>query len=148
MIKNITIGILLLALGATAATLIIKKPADVVVKTSTETPTNTEPTYSWTFKNKGEKKDTGAPLTEVSLTAGGSTRVIGTYEGSCSVIDNKSWKLLPGEKTGVICWFAGGGSEIGVFEESGSVVVKVGSVDEGDAETAGTRGSFKTVISL
>ncbi len=146
MLKNIFVAVILIALGAVGATVFINKDKDKEPAESTST--SKVESYKWTFEEKGQEKGTGAPLTEVSLSYGGSTKVIGTYQGSCSVIDNKAWTLLSGEKSGVICWFAGGGSEIGVFEEGGKLVVKEGFVEEGDAETSGSRGGFKSVFSL
>jgi len=102
---------------------------------------------AWKFKDKGEST-TGAPRTEVTLATNGKSYVVGTYDGSCAVVDGQSWKLLSNERSGVICWFAGGGVEIGVFEEGGGFVVKQGSLDEGDAENAGLRGGFKALFNL
>lgn len=94
---------------------------------------------NWTFKDAGAN-EVGNPQTEVSLNG----TVVGTYQGTCSEIDGSGWNLLPGEDSGVICWFAGGGTEIGVF----GGVVKQGDLDEGSAEIPGTRGNFRTLFSL
>ena len=58
------------------------------------------------------------------------------------------WSLYESEKTGVICWWAGGGSDIGIFEEGGKLVLKVGSLDEGSAEIPGFRGNFQTIATI
>ncbi len=92
----------------------------------------------WSFADKGEQA--GVPHTEVSLNG----RIVGTYEGSCKEIDGTSWQLLEGEQSGVICYFAGGGTEIGIFGNA----VKVGEVSEGSAEVAGSRGNFVTAFTL
>ncbi|MFA6050051.1 MAG: hypothetical protein WC761_02535 [Candidatus Paceibacterota bacterium] len=141
MIKNILLAVVLMALGAVAAVAVINYKEEVSKQQAPQS-------YTWTFKDKGEEEGTGAPLTEVSLTYGDTTKIVGTYQGSCAVIDGATWKLLLGEKSGVICWFAGGGSEIGIFEENGQMVLKVGGVEEGDAETPGSRAGFKAVMSL
>ena len=110
---------------------------------------DTMPTsYSWFFEGDGVNEDNQAPITAVTLTAGERSIDAGRYEGSCFVIETSDWQLQAGEKSGVICWFAGGGSEIGVFEENGKIIVKVGDIDEGDAETPGFRGNFKTILEL
>ena len=111
----------------------------------------------WAFNTMPEEAvKTGMPYTEVSIMINGGRDIIGTYEGSCIVIDNVTaegkknsvgWPLLKGELTGAICWYAGGGHEVAVFEENGKIIVKTGLLDEGTAETAGTRGDFKTVAS-
>jgi hypothetical protein len=106
------------------------------------------PTFAWTFKDMGTDGGSGAPKTEVSLAMNGKVFPLGTYDGSCAEINGSSWKPVSGETTGVICWFAGGGTELGVFEENGKLVVKKGALDEGDAETAGTRGNFQLLLSL
>lgn len=105
--------------------------------------------YIWYTDEAGTDQASGAPKTKVSLKAGNeSVREVGTYTGSCSEITATSWTLLENEKSGVICWWAGGGNEIGIFEENGKSVVKVGDLDEGTAETPGLRGNFKTVFQL
>jgi len=104
-------------------------------------------TYDWEFKDLGEDS-TGMPTTEVTLTSNGTIYRLGTYSGSCAVIEGSSWSLQTGEKSGVICWWAGGGEELGVFEENGALVVKKGQLDEGNAETPGFRGNFQTLVEL
>lgn len=103
--------------------------------------------FEWTFESKGEDAN-GTPSTAVTLWRGDSIFAAGTYAGSCSVIEESAWELVEGERTGVICWFAGGGNEIGVFEENGTYVVKVGDLDEGSAEEPGFRGNFRTLFTI
>lgn len=102
----------------------------------------------WLISDRDAFAESGAPLTSVTLRANGVQRNIGTYEGTCFVIEGSAWQLLPGEKSGVICWWAGGGTEIGVFEENGKLVVKTGDVDEGTAEGGGVRGNFTALLAL
>jgi len=106
---------------------------------------NVRSDVAWKFKDASSESQ---PRTEVTLVSNGRAKVIGTYDGSCSAIDDNTWKLLPNEKSGVICWFAGQGVELGVFDEGGSMVLKQGVLDEGSEEVAGTRGSFKILFSL
>jgi hypothetical protein len=104
------------------------------------------PAFVWTF-NKDESGD--VPMTSVSLqVSSGKKYLAGNYEGSCSEISNSSWPLLSGEKSGVICWWAGAGTELGIFEENNQLVVKKGILEEGDAETAGVRGNFQPLFKL
>ena len=100
--------------------------------------------YAWSFTDLGAD-ELGMPRTEVSVITDGTEHKLGTFDGSCSEQDTD---LLENEKEKVVCWWAGGGKEIGVFEESGRRVVKVGDVDEGDAETGGFRGNFVAVVEL
>lgn len=105
-----------------------------------------EPTISWKFEDAGEKDH--IPYTKVILTVNGKTQDAGTYQGSCSEIgasggvDGKG--LLAGELSGVQCWFAGGGDEIGVFaNETSGLDLLVGSLSEGVEGGATFRGDFK-----
>ena len=104
--------------------------------------------FEWTFVKHEADEATGIPHTDVALRSGEKTYDAGTHEGECFVIEDSAWELLPQEQSGVICWFAGGGSEVGIFEEEDNLVVKRGLVDEGDAETPGTRGDFEKLFEL
>ena len=101
---------------------------------------------SWKFKDAKVKNN--IPQTNVELVIGDKKYPLGTYEGSCSDIASSSWKLLDGEKSGAICWYAGGGTEIGIFEATSTLDVKKGIIEEGDGETGGTRGNFEALLSL
>ena len=102
----------------------------------------------WHFAEAGTDETNSAPLTKVTLMAGDKTHDLGAYTGSCSVIESSAWELLQNEKTGAICWFAGGGTELGVFEESGKLTVKKGELSEGEEGGAGFRGNFETLVVL
>ena len=106
------------------------------------------PTLEWVTEDAGTDESIAAPFTKVSLKVAGVEREIGTYLGSCFEIAGSSWTLAENEKTGVICWFAGGGKEIGVFEEEGKLVVKTGDVEEGTAEGSGFRGNYQTLFEI
>jgi hypothetical protein len=67
----------------------------------------------WTFEQKGEVD--GIPQTEVTLSYKGTTHVLGTHQGNCFLIEESNWQLLPDEETGVMCYWAGGGTELGIF---------------------------------
>ncbi len=104
--------------------------------------------FSWIFTPVSPTSQFGAPRNKVTLITKTKTYNIGTFEGNCSKIDGSSWALLPGEIDGVICYFAGGGTEVGIYKEKESYVAKVGPISEGDAETAGQRGFFENQIPL
>ena len=104
------------------------------------------PTITWNISELPEKD--GIPRSSVTLAANGKVYQLGEFDGSCFEVDASSWPLMPGEIAGVICWFAGGGSEVGVFEEGGSYVIKVGILEEGTAEIEGFRGDFQTIASI
>jgi hypothetical protein len=107
-----------------------------------------EPTVSWTFEKSGDQDL--SPQNKVTLTFNGKNIEVGTYAGLCVPLEAPVGDsgLLPGEVSGVLCWWAGGGDEIGVFKEGDGYVVKVGAQDEGDAQSAGFRGDFKTLMKL
>lgn len=105
------------------------------------------PSFKWIVSEAGVNAQ-GTPYTNVSLQVGGREYQTGAYAGSCIEVTQLEWELVPGELSGILCWFAGGGTELGVFQEGESLVVKKGSVDEGTAETPGTRGPFETVLTI
>lgn len=109
-----------------------------------QTPDTAGPTYTWQI-NEATSTDEAMPRSRVSIAFNQEVREVGTYDGTCSV---QTTDLLPNEESKVVCWFAGGGSEIGVFNENGVKVIKVGDLDEGSAEEAGFRGNFRTVLDL
>lgn len=104
---------------------------------------------TWKFETVAEAKDDGTPQkTNVTVTWDGSSHDGGTYEGSCAEIDGSNGTLQDGEVSAALCWFAGAGDEIGVFEENGGYVLKHGEQQEPSGEGAGFRGNFKTLITL
>ncbi len=105
------------------------------------------PIIKWKFMNEGIDAS-NTPQTSVSVSMNGKVFPAGMYEGSCSEIASTSWALLPGEKAGATCWFAGGGTELGVFDDNGILILKKGVLDEGSVDTAPTRGNFQPVVTL
>ena len=103
--------------------------------------------FSWTFLDLGVDPQLQKPKTQVLLRVAGVDIPVGIYEGSCFNIKGSSWEYLPGEVAGAICWWAGGGHEIGVFEELGALALKEGIIDEGTADGGGFRGNFKPLTS-
>ena len=116
----------------------------IVFKHDTSVPmaATTEGQYQWRFVEWGQGE---VPQTQVSLVTGGTSYTIGTYDGSCAMQEGD---YLEYEVSKVICWFAGGGHEIGVFEEPGQTVVRVGEVDEGASGIPGFRGNFTLIKRL
>lgn len=103
---------------------------------------------TWSFNTQEPVGDIDVtpPQTRVTLKVPNERLEVGTYNGTCSEITEE--QLLDNEIHGVICWFAGGGIELGIFNENGKVVLKKGEVDEGSAEEEGFRGDFKLVREL
>jgi len=112
------------------------------------TTTDSSAQWQWQFDPMGESD--GIPKTNVTLNNGGTSYVIGTMDGSCFDITASEWQLLSdqGEFAGAICWWAGGGTEIGVFSDGGRALIKVGEIEEGTAEGGGSRGNFQTLFAI
>jgi hypothetical protein len=102
----------------------------------------------WIINDSGAFAESGAPLTTIAIRVDGTLRSVGTFEGSCSDMKTTAWKMDANEIAGVVCWFAGGGQEIGVFDENGDTSVKVGFLEEGTAEGPGYRGDFNTLFEI
>lgn len=100
----------------------------------------------WTLQDQPEKE--GIPQTAVMLSYNGVSHLLGTHAGSCFLIEESGWELLSEEETGVICYFAGGGVELGVFNRNNVLTVEQGVVDEGSAEVSGFRGDFVIIKAL
>lgn len=92
--------------------------------------------YEWRFSERGSDD---APKTGVMLVAGEATYELGEFDGTCAL---EAGDYLPYEKSKVVCYMATRGQEIGVFEEPGQTVVRVGDVDEGASGVPGFRGNF------
>jgi hypothetical protein len=110
--------------------------------TSAPATATSDGSYQWHFTQWGTDEK---PQTQVALEYKSKSYTIGTYDGSCAVMDGD---YLQYEKSKVVCWFAGGGHEVGVFEEPGQTVVRVGDVDEGASGVEGFRGNFTLVQRL
>lgn len=130
-------------------------PRYVGEQTDTQTGVSTTPApvgvgkhaVNWNFEQVGEGTF-GDPLTKVTVSWDGVSHDAGTYSGTCAEIDGSSGTLREGEVSGVLCWWAGAGDEIGVFSENGTFVLKHGEQQEPSAEAQGFRGNFKTLITL
>lgn len=157
--KNVLIVVAVIALIGVAAGLgylLMKNSTPVpVAETATTTDMNvseqpavTTPvrTYAWAFTPAGTGS-ASEDRTKVTLTTGGKTYDAGTYSGSCVVIADAELKDA-NELTGVLCYFAGAGDEVGVFEENGKIVIRAGEVMEPTGEGGPFRGNFKTLVEV
>jgi hypothetical protein len=115
---------------------------------------DTPPPLTWIFTEALPDESLSMLRTQVALRVGcfqGETQCnertieAGTFAGLCSIIEQPE---SSDELTGVLCWFAGAGDEIGVFEENEILVLKKGELGEPTAETAGFRGNFTTITQL
>lgn len=103
---------------------------------------------SWAFVSLGVEPETFVPKTEVALVVAGVQVPVGVYDGNCFVVEDSEWPLMPNQVTGAICYWAGGGKEVGVFQERGGLVLKEGDVEEGTAEEEGSRGNYRPLTNV
>ena len=120
---------------------------DVSQATTTDATSEDKHSVVWKFDDAGTAKD-GSSKTKVTVIWDGAAHDAGTYEGSCSEIDGSAGTLQDGEVSGALCWFAGAGDEIGIFDDNGQFVLKHGEQQEPSGESQGFRGNFKTILTL
>lgn len=97
------------------------------------------PAFSWVMTEALPDESLSMPRTTIALKVNNQVITAGTFPGLCTVIERPE---SPNELTGVLCWFAGAGDEIGVFEEGNRLVLKRGEIAEPSAESPGFRGNF------
>ena len=137
--KKKGLALILIALALAAIGFALMKRQAIAPMPET-TPVEEAPrAFSWRFATT-ESDDGLPPRTEVALITGGNAYDAGTYAGSCAEIASEN--LPENEVSGVLCWWAGGGDEIGVFKEGERYVLKHGFQDESTAESEGFRGEF------
>lgn len=101
--------------------------------------------HSWIINKISDEE------TEIKIQINGAEKYVGKFNGSCANIDTISssgWSLLENEISAVICWFAGGGEEFGLFKENDKLFIKRGQLDEGSAEVEPFRGNFETIMKI
>jgi hypothetical protein len=138
-----SIAVLALAIGAYYWYSGSPLPAQVAEITSDQ---QRVPSFEWRFESAGENEQISAPLTRVTLVANGTMYEVGTFTGSCSEL--KQEQLTEGELTAALCWWAGAGDELGVFQVDKKFVLKRGEQQEPTAETAPFRGNFTTLVEI
>ncbi len=83
--------------------------------------------FIWRFEDAAPLPQM-ARRTTVTLTIAGVNLPAGTYEGICTLIDGEEKKFLPNELSGVLCRAGSSGTEIGIFRENESLVLKRATV--------------------
>lgn len=140
--------LLLIGLGAAAALYYRGDLSFSGMGSATNTPsenTASTPEFNWKFEHVGEGQE-GQPRTRVVLITNSTAYNLGIFDGSCTAIAEQN--LLTDELAGVLCWWAGAGDEIGVFQADQWLVVRQGIQEEGTAESEGFRGNFTTLLQL
>jgi hypothetical protein len=112
-------------------------------------PALTSEAISWRFVSNGFDEQIYGETTNVTLLVGGQSYDAGTYNGSCWELGKDTDPLLEGEISGIQCWFAGGGDEVGVFAQKGGYVVRHGYLEEPQGDgTPGMRGNFTQLFEI
>ena len=101
----------------------------------------------WKIEELGEDQDL-APLSFLELEVKGKIYDLGNFRGNCFVIEESEWELLENELSGVICWWAGGGEEVGLFEKNGALEIWKGKLEEGGEDGGTFRGDFLKVFQV
>ncbi len=105
------------------------------------------PKIAWSFEKKGNDASTDAQITKVTVDINGKKYDAGTYNASCGEL--AAANLSKNEISGVLCWWAGFGDEVGVFKENKNLEIKHREIQEGSAEVpTGTMTEFKTILSI
>jgi hypothetical protein len=144
------IGLLIIGISLWWGFVVVPQSRDSNVEAEDVFATTTDSTAQWQWQFDPMGETDGIPKTNVILNNGGTSYVIGTMDGTCFDITTSEWPLLAdqGEFAGAICWWAGGGKEIGVFSDGGRALIKVGDIEEGTAEEEGFRGNFQTLFAI
>lgn len=77
-------------------------------------PDNVIPDIQWTY-NASFIDDDVDPSTKVTLDIAGKSYDLGTYTGSC--FEREDLEKNMHEISGIRCWWAGAGDDLGVFQE-------------------------------
>jgi hypothetical protein len=144
------IGLLIIGISLWWGFVVVPQSRDSNIEAEDVFATTTDSTAQWQWQFDPMGETDGIPKTNVILNNGGTSYVIGTMDGTCFDITTSEWPLLAdqGEFAGAICWWAGGGKEIGVFSDGGRALIKVGDIEEGTAEEEGFRGNFQTLFAI
>lgn len=143
-----TLCVLVLALLA-ATYFISKKEAVPVVVAPVVTETMTSQDIVWTFtpvENTEEDLQLLAPKTKVTVHIKNKEYDAGTYTGSC--IEKTVADLHTNEISGVRCWFAGAGDEVGVYSNNNTYTIEHYEIGEPTAESPAFRSEGNILISL
>jgi hypothetical protein len=105
------------------------------------------PTVIWSLRDKSNPRDTSALYTAAVVSTETDEYDLGTLAGICKTIPDADLKGV-GEISAIQCLNAGKGTEVGVFKQGNSYVVKSGSIVKGEAGQPDTRGTFTTLHTL
>ncbi len=73
------------------------------------------------------------PRITVSLKIADATLPVGTYTGSCEIIDGKKVEFITNELSGVVCRSGSSGTELGIFKDAtGALMIEQGAITNAD----------------
>lgn len=145
----LTVGVALLAgvfylMMKTSGTTPTSASAGAYIATTTQVRSATD--FAWYVENASDYSDT-SPNQLVSLMVGTTTYPIGTYQGCEATPDGVA--LEPSEIIRETCWFAGAGTDIGLFFENGVYTVQTRWTQEVPPDVdAEPHGPFETILTL
>jgi hypothetical protein len=88
--------------------------------------------FEWQFVPAEPDPVTPGPRTSVNIKIANVNMPLGTFAGSCSVVDGKNAALLTDELSGVVCKNSTVGVELGIFkEQNGQLTLKKGTIASG-----------------
>lgn len=138
------LGIVVLISSVLVTAGVIKIKDDTINPYVAKTPLTTADVV-WDFQEKVESDGLNPPGIGVTLRIKDKKYDAGVYEGSCSV---QTTEMIINQVSRAICWWAGGGVELGVFVEDKKTVLKRRPVDEGTAEYPSFVSPFEIVLEL
>jgi len=137
-------GVLTLVFSVLITTGVIKIGGDAINPYVAKNPISREDIV-WSFVEKEESDGLNPPRSEVSLQIKDKKYSAGIYDGSCAT---QNTEMIINQISRTICWWAGGGTEIGVFVEDKKTVLKRRPVDEGSAEYPSFVAPFEVLLEL
>jgi hypothetical protein len=145
---NIGIAILMLFVVVAGVCYFTSKHKNIVIRDHDPVVDYTALTASdivWSYETDESEIDTTGPENTVSVTIKGKKFRVGKYLGVCS--ERPADQREVNEVSGIRCWWAGAGDDIGVFNMNGAMI-QHRQVEEGTAEEGGFIGEFKVIYSL
>ena len=88
--------------------------------------------FVWVLTPAQPLPSTPGPRVTVALKIADAVLPVGTYPGSCEIIDGSHWTLIDNELSGVICRYNNGGTEVGIFKDNtGALTIQQGTITSG-----------------
>ena len=94
------------------------------------------PDFRWEIVDS-ERYEEGMPYHTVVLNIGDEPHVLEGKE-YMACVENGTWPRADGEVSKIVCWFAGGGHEIGLFVEGETYVVRERWIQESGGDGVNT----------